>query len=109
MSLKRSYLEQFCYEVANDKLSMNAKVRKDLIRLNNELYDNDISVKAIDRDEKTTIILIYEQGKIADTLKIKDELYNNISIQNKHKILVNKLYVYEVSEWLYKYIKKLDN
>lgn len=109
MSLERSYLEQFCYEVANDKLSMNAKVRKDLIRLNNELYDNSIFVKAIDRDEKTTIILIYEQGKIVDTLKIKDKSYNQVSIQNKHKILVNKLYVYEVSEWLYKYIKKLDN
>ena len=88
---------------------MNAKVRKDLIRLNNELYDNSIFVKAIDRDEKTTIILIYEQGKIVDTLKIKDKSYNQVSIQNKHKILVNKLYVYEVSEWLYKYIKKLDN
>ena len=109
MSLERSYLEQFCYEVANDKLSMNAKVRKDLIRLNNELYDNSIFVKAIDRDEKTTIILIYEQGKIVDTLKIKDKSYNQVSIQNKHKILVNNLYVYEVSEWLYKYIKKLDN
>ena len=108
MSFKRSYLEQFCYEVANDKLSMNAKVRKDLIRLNNELYDS-IFVKAIDRDEKTTIILIYEQGKIVDTLKIKDKSYNQVSIQNKHKILVNNLYVYEVSEWLYKYIKKLDN
>ena len=108
MSLERSYLEQFCYEVANDKLSMNAKVRKDLIRLNNELYDS-IFVKAIDRDEKTTIILIYEQGKIVDTLKIKDKSYNQVSIQNKHKILVNNLYVYEVSEWLYKYIKKLDN
>ena len=109
MSLKRSYLEQFCYEVANAKLSMNAKVRKDLIRLNNELYDNSIFVKAIDRDEKTTIILIYKQGKIADTLKIKDKSYNQVSIQNKHKILVNKLYVYEVSQWLYKYIKKSDN
>ena len=108
MSLERSYLEQFCYEIANAKLSMNAKVRKDLIRLNNELYDS-IFVKAIDRDEKTTIILIYEQGKIVDTLKIKDKSYNQVSIQNKHKILVNKLYVYEVSEWLYKYIKKLDN
>ena len=85
MSLERSYLEQFCYEVANDKLSMNAKVRKDLIRLNNELYDS-IFVKAIDRDEKTTIILIYEQGKIVDTLKIKDKSYNQVSIQNKHKI-----------------------
>lgn len=109
MSLERSYLEQFCYEVANAKLSMNAKVRKDLIRLNNELYDNSIFVKAIDRDEKTTIILIYKQGKIVDTLRIKDKSYNQVSIQNKHKILVNKLYVYEVSQWLYKYIKKLDN
>ena len=109
MSFKRSYLEQFCYELANDKLSMNAKIRKDLIRLNNELYDNNTVVKAIDRDAITTMILIYKKGKIADTLKIKDKSYNEVSIQNKHKILVNKLYVYEVSEWLYKYIKKLDN
>lgn len=109
MSFKRSYLEQFCYELANDKLSMNAKIRKDLIRLNNELYDNNTVVKAIDRDETATMILIYKKGKITDTLKIKDKSYNEVSIQNKHKILVNKLYVHEVSEWLYKYIKKLDN
>lgn len=29
-------------------LSMNAKIRKDLIRLNNELYDNNTVVKAIE-------------------------------------------------------------
>jgi len=105
MSLNRSFLEQVCYEIANEKLPINAKLRKEIARLNNELYDDNTFVKAIDRDDETIMILIYKQGKIVDALKIKDKSNEKIGIENKDEILVKTISVYEISEWLYKYIK----
>lgn len=106
MGLERSLLEQVCYSIANARISMKAKISKEIVRLNNELYTDNILVKVVDGNNESIMILIYRQGKIIEVLKVEYESHRYISIKNKYKELVNKLDVYEISEWLYKYIKK---
>lgn len=109
MGLERSFLEEFCYSIANSKISMKAKISKEIVRLNNELYADNILVKVIDGNNEAIMILIYKQSKIIEVLKVEKKSGICISIKNKYKELVNELDVYKISEWLYKYIKKLEN
>ncbi|MCI9038445.1 MAG: hypothetical protein HFJ29_00960 [Clostridia bacterium] len=109
MELERSFLEEFCYSLPNYKISMKAKISKEIVRLNNELYGDNILVKVVDRNNEAIMLLIYKQSKIIEVLKVEEKSDTWISIKNKYKELVNELYVYEISKWLYKYIKKLEN
>ncbi len=109
MALERSFIKEFCHSLANNKVSMKAKISKEIVRLNNELYADNILVKAVDRDNKAMIVLIYRQSKIIDVLKIEEKSNEYISIKNKSKELIDELYVYRMNKWLYEYIKKLED
>ena len=104
MSLERSMYEDIYVMIANKKISMKSKITKEIVRVNNELYADNILVKVVEKDE-TIIILIYRQSKIIDVLKIEEKSNNYISIKNKSKKLIAELDVYEISKWLYDYIK----
>lgn len=108
MSLERSFMEEFCYSLANKKLSTKAKISKEIVRLNNELYSDNILAKVVDKDNESIIIFIYRRNKIIEVLKIEEKKNDYISIKNKFKKLIDELYVYKISTWLYEYIKNWE-